>query len=204
MKKEMLHEKSAARHIMDTAIPLFAMRGYAGVSVRELAQAAGVNIALISYYFGGKKELYACILSTQFEVLGSVISEIKQETLLPVEEIYHFVQRVIVIHKRHPYLIRLAMSEIVNPSACYDSIVKKEIEKINYFFRACVQRGIDSGNFKSDIDPAVVAQNLVGMINFYFLTQPLSQELLPGKDKKVDYYIKQSLHHYLQGILSTK
>lgn len=204
MKKEMLHEKSVSHHIMDTAIPLFAMRGYAGVSVRELAQAAGVNNALISYYFGGKKELYAGILSSQFEVMGSAISEIVQETLPPVEAIYRFVQRVNVIHKRHPYLIRLAMSEIINPTDCYESIVKKEIEKINNFFRACIKGGIDNGNFKSDIDPAVVAINLVGMINFYFLAQPLSQELLPGKDKQVEYYIKQSLYNYLQGILSMK
>ncbi len=204
MKKELPDQKSVSHHIMDTAIPLFAMRGYTGVSVRELAQAAGVNNALISYYFGGKKELYASILSIQFEVLGSVMSEMKQETLPPVEEIYRFAQQVSVVHKRYPYLIRLVMGEIINPTNCYDSIVKKEIEKMNGFLRTCIQKGINSGDFKLDIDPAVVAIALIGMINFYFLTLPLSQELLSGKGNEVEYYISQSLNHYLQGILNTK
>lgn len=204
LKKQMLHENSASHHIMDTAIPLFATRGYAGVSVRELAQAAGVNIALISYYFGGKNELYTYILATQFEVLGSIVNEVMQEKLSPAKAINRFVQRTVAVHKKYPYLIRLSMNEIINPTPCYDSIVKTEIEKIHHFFKACLQRGIDCGDFKADIDPAVAAQNLVGMINFHFLTQPLSQEMLPGKDNPVEYYVKQSLHHYLQGILSTK
>lgn len=204
MKKEIFSKNSVPYHIMDTAVVLFAVKGYDGVSVRELTQKAGVNNALVSYYFGGKKELYAYILSTQFEVLTSVVDEIQQEKLPPIEEIHRFAQQVIAVHKKHPYLIRLVMSEIINPTDCYDSIVKKVIEKINYFLRACIQRGIDSRVFHSDIDPAAVAIALVGMINFYFLTWPLSQELLSGKGKEVDYYIDQSLDHYLQGILSRK
>jgi len=201
LRKEILHQKSVSHHIMDTAIPLFATRGYAGVSVRELAKAAGVNNALISYYFGGKKELYASILSTQFAVLGSVVNEMKQEELPPKEKICHFAQQVMTAHKKYPYLIRLVMGEIINPTDCYDSIVKKAIEKINYFLRACIQKGIDTGDFKAEIDPAAVAIALMGIINFYYLTWPLSQELLLGKE--VDYYIEQSLYHYLQGISST-
>ncbi|ATW27666.1 TetR/AcrR family transcriptional regulator [Candidatus Formimonas warabiya] len=204
MTKEILHEKSAAQHIMDTAGPLFAIRGYTGVSVKELAKAAGVNNALISYYFGGKKELYAKILSTQLEVLESVISEIKQGNLSPIKEIHFFAERIIIMHKRYPYLIRLVMSEIINPTDCYESIVKKEIEKMNFFLRTCIQRGIDGGDFKPDIDPAVVAINLVGMIDFYFMAGPLSQELLTRKDNQVEGYIKQSIDNYLQGIMSTK
>jgi len=72
------------------------------------------------------------------------------------------------------------MSEIINPTDCYDSIVRKVIEEINYFFRACIQKGIDTGDFNSEIDPTVVAIALIGIINFYFLTLPLSQELMLG------------------------
>ena len=44
--------------IMREARSLFAERGLEGVSVREIATAAGVNIAMVSYYFGGKEGLY--------------------------------------------------------------------------------------------------------------------------------------------------
>ena len=53
--------------ILAAATPLFARHGLNGVSVREVASAAGVNLSMISYYFGGKEGLYASILKKQFE-----------------------------------------------------------------------------------------------------------------------------------------
>lgn len=44
--------------IVDAALAEFAAKGYAGARVREIAQRAGVNAQLISYYFGGKEGLY--------------------------------------------------------------------------------------------------------------------------------------------------
>ena len=64
-----LPAKSVSDRIIESAIALFAVKGYEGVSVKELTQAAGVNSALISYYFGGKKELYSHVLSTQLAIL---------------------------------------------------------------------------------------------------------------------------------------
>ena len=49
-------------HILKTATKLFAQKGYDGVSVREICKASGVNVALISYYWGGKKELFDSVV----------------------------------------------------------------------------------------------------------------------------------------------
>jgi len=49
-------------HILKAATKLFAQRGYDGVSVREICKASGVNVALISYYWGGKKELFDSVV----------------------------------------------------------------------------------------------------------------------------------------------
>src|SRR5262245_57735090 len=48
--------------LLAAAKKLFAVRGFDGVSVRDVVAAAGVNVSLVSYYFGGKQGLYeACI-----------------------------------------------------------------------------------------------------------------------------------------------
>jgi len=44
--------------LLDAAQALFAERGYDAVATRELAEAAGANLAAITYHFGGKRELY--------------------------------------------------------------------------------------------------------------------------------------------------
>ena len=58
----------ARARLLDAALRLFAVQGFAKTSTREIAQAAGVNIAAISYYFGDKAGLYRAVFT---EPLGS-------------------------------------------------------------------------------------------------------------------------------------
>jgi AcrR family transcriptional regulator len=55
-------EKLARTQILNVATRLFAERGFEGTSTREIAKQAGLNVSLISYYFGGKEGLYKQIL----------------------------------------------------------------------------------------------------------------------------------------------
>lgn len=59
-------EESRAR-ILATAGQLFAERGFNGVSTRELAKQAGVNVSAIAYYFRGKKGLYRAVFNQLIE-----------------------------------------------------------------------------------------------------------------------------------------
>ena len=54
---------SSRERILDSAATLFASRGYDGVSTRELARSARVNLSAIGYHFGGKDKLYREVLT---------------------------------------------------------------------------------------------------------------------------------------------
>ena len=65
MPGERLRDYNRTRQrILDAALAEFADKGYAGARVREIAQRAGVNSQLISYYFGGKEGLYNELMAT--------------------------------------------------------------------------------------------------------------------------------------------
>lgn len=53
--------------ILKSAIKLFAQKGYDAVSIREICKDAGCNICMISYYWGGKQELYNGIIENLLE-----------------------------------------------------------------------------------------------------------------------------------------
>ena len=53
----------ARNRLLDSALALFAEKGFAKTSTREIAQAAQVNIASISYYFGDKAGLYKAVFT---------------------------------------------------------------------------------------------------------------------------------------------
>lgn len=56
--------------LMDAAEKLFARRGFHGTSVRDITSAAGVDLALVNYHFGSKKELLAAVIERRGLVLN--------------------------------------------------------------------------------------------------------------------------------------
>jgi AcrR family transcriptional regulator len=199
----MSSEKGTAEKIMDAAINLFAKKGFAAVSVKELAQTAGVNIALISYYFGGKENLYAMILERQFAISANAIESIKKEKLTPIEKIRRFADLMVELHKDTSYVDKLIYSEIINPTGCFDKIVRKAAAKIHCFLKDCICEAITEGLFRPDLDPDYAASFLCCNIHFYFITQPISMDLLPARDDQAAYYVSQAIETYLKGVLNS-
>ena len=62
--------KSAQERILDAAEQLFARRGFYGVSVRNITQAAGVDVALVNYHFGAKRALFTAVFERRAELLN--------------------------------------------------------------------------------------------------------------------------------------
>jgi AcrR family transcriptional regulator len=62
--------RSAKERMLDAAEQLFARHGFDGVSVRDITKAAGVDVALISYHFGGKRELFTAVFQRRAEILN--------------------------------------------------------------------------------------------------------------------------------------
>lgn len=61
--------RNGKERILDSAEQLFAQRGFYGVSLRDITQAAGVDVALVGYHFGGKRELFTAVFERRAEVL---------------------------------------------------------------------------------------------------------------------------------------
>ncbi|MGO9804194.1 MAG: TetR family transcriptional regulator [Steroidobacteraceae bacterium] len=76
---------SGKERILDAAERLFAQRGFYGVSLRDITQAAGVDVALVSYHFGGKRELFTAVFERRAEVLNrerlELLEAVRQRSL---------------------------------------------------------------------------------------------------------------------------
>ena len=69
--------KTATRSaILDAAKKLFAARGFGAATVRDICTEAGVNIALVSRYFGSKSELYAEVCRSLFDGLAAPLAHL--------------------------------------------------------------------------------------------------------------------------------
>jgi len=77
------HDRTNGKdRILDAAETLFAQRGFHGVSLRDITSAAGVDVALVSYHFGGKRELFTAVFDRRAEVLNRERLELLNEVRL--------------------------------------------------------------------------------------------------------------------------
>lgn len=93
-------------HILDSAELLFAEKGFDGTSVRDIAGHAGVNLAMISYYFGSKEKLLVALIAHRSSYTHGILEELnKDETLSPWDKIERlidlYVDKIVNNYKFH-------------------------------------------------------------------------------------------------------
>lgn len=101
-------EKGAAKQrIFTAAASLFAQKGYAAVSVREIANKAEVNIAMINYYYGGKIGILKAIVNECYEKYYSAIEVMADEGMSPEERVIIAIRNIINFYRdnREPAMV---------------------------------------------------------------------------------------------------
>ncbi len=90
----MAEEKQDAEiKIKEAARRVFLAQGYEGTKMRQIAEAAGVNLAMINYYFRSKEQLFNSIYAETFsQFIGQVVQLINESTPLEVK-IWRIVDR---------------------------------------------------------------------------------------------------------------
>ena len=193
-------ENDCQSALIAVATPLFAAKGFNGVSVRELAAAAGMNISMISYYFGGKEGLYAAVLNEQFATLKRV-SDIKSMETDPLRKFELYVRATVARYRKNPYLLRFYTSELTNPTPCFETIVKPAIKGVVQLLIETFSEGLSHEKFRDGLDPTDTVLALAGMINFYFLLEPATHELVDHSAERDEELIQHIMDIFTRGIL---
>lgn len=108
-------EKMTKREqILEVAEELIAENGFSGTSVRALAAKAGINVAMISYYFGSKEKLFEALVEYRAGFLRGKFQTLNKEVEDPMERINQmidaYVDRIFSHHRFHRILHRQMLS----------------------------------------------------------------------------------------------
>lgn len=80
-----LSDTDVKMRILISAKSLFAKQGFDGTSVRQICEAAGANVALVSYYFGGKEKVFEAIFEHFFPGTPEAFFRYEEELKDPLE-----------------------------------------------------------------------------------------------------------------------
>lgn len=194
-------ENDTADRIIDTAIPLFAKKGFVAVTIREVADAAQINSSAISYYFKGKEGLYQAVLEKTFLPVATLLKTVVTMTdMKSIESLTTYAKNAAIIHRERPFLARFMNSELANPTPCGEAVIRKYISQLYQFLHAALRQGVDAGEIVPELNLGHAAISLAGIMNFYFIVTPLIKKFTVVSESSDEEYIMQALRIYLNGI----
>ena len=165
--------------ILQAALAEFAQEGLAGARVDAIAEAAGVNKALLYYYFGDKETLYGAILDGFFQQLRDRIMAVCDQPGSAGRRFLGYARVHFDAIAESPYYAHIFMGEMMSASRSgsphLERLFPKYLLPIGNRVLGLVQEGIDSGEFR-DVDPAQFVPTAIGSIVHYFLTAPLRRK----------------------------
>lgn len=107
--------ESSRERILESAKKLFAIHGFEGTTTREIANMAGVNVSLISYYFGGKENLLFAFFDHFMDTVYQENLPVSDGTL--VEEFFSILKHIINLRFDDPELVSILHHEMILSSA---------------------------------------------------------------------------------------
>jgi len=135
-KGDVEEKRDAKQRIYEAATQLFARKGYAAVSVREIAKKAKINISMLNYYYGGKIGILREVLSRFYENYFDAILNVDIKHLSREKLILKVIQNLIRFYRENTMLAVAAhntfavdMPEIVDLEMEYVTSRRKQVNE---------------------------------------------------------------------------
>jgi AcrR family transcriptional regulator len=182
---------STEEKIMQAAKKLFTQKGFAATRTRDIAEEAGINLALLNYYFRSKEKLFDIVMLDNFrQFIKGISVNLLDETATFDEKITGIVTAYIDFLTRHPDLPLFILNEIKgNPSALLQQLSAEITPLRSHMFRQLQDAG-RQGKI-NPIDPFHFIANLIGLTVFPFVARPLLQRVTGVSDQQFQDFIQE-------------
>src|ERR1700760_1807524 len=171
--------------ILKSALEEFAHEGVTGARTDEIARRAGVNKALLYYYFKDKEGLYAAALEEVFSGLHDrVTAVLDNASLRPREKLLKYVEAHFDYIASAPVYPRLVQREFMRTvgrtlSPVASRVLERYAKPIYTKIQLLLEHGIETGDFRP-VDPTQTMTSILGTIVFYFISLPAQHAMRPG------------------------
>jgi len=205
MDKDKIDKKD---HILDVAERVFSELGFDGASTRTISGEAGVNMAMLNYYFGSKEGLFLAVFNRKIvsfqNILQNIGSDANMSSWNKIEKyIELYTQRVVTNNCFQKLLYQeIARQRKGELSDQITDILMKNVAEVHKI----LQDGIAKGEFRKDIDMEMVTATIYGTKNFIVNSPALTSKLLGydiQSDKLLEERLKPRIEVYLKTLLKS-
>jgi AcrR family transcriptional regulator len=195
--------------IIEVAERLFAQKGFAGTSIRDIAHEADINISMISYYFGSKEKLIEALFTLRTNESRSRIENIVGNDELSAFQkmnilIDSVVEKLLGNQCFHNIVMREQLSAERTPVVS-DHIMNLKLRN-SELMQQLIRGGQETGEFRKNIDMSLMTTTLYGTVNQALATQEFYKranglEAMPEEEFQI--YLKQKLSLHLKNLFKS-
>ena len=168
-------ENSAEEKILAAAKKVFTTKGMAGARMQDIADEAGINKALLHYYFRSKEKLFEVIFFEAAQKLFPRINLIFESDMPLFEKIENFTDQYITMMSENPYLPLFVLNEVSKePEIFIKKIWGKQNVPHPQKFLTQIEKEVKNGTIKK-ISPLHLLINLISLSIFPFVAKPMIQ-----------------------------
>jgi TetR/AcrR family transcriptional regulator, regulator of cefoperazone and chloramphenicol sensitivity len=191
------------QRLLDAAGEVFAEKGFANATVREICQRAKANIAAVNYHFGDKEKLYAAVFADSHPKSGDLFDPAEMAALPPEERLRVFIRNFMkhLLDPGRPSCHgRLMAREMNEPTGIFDAFVENEVRPKLVMLQEIIR------DLAGGLPPRVIAKcsmSVVGQMLHYHHARPVIKRISPiyaDLDQHVEELVDQITRFSLGGI----
>jgi len=172
------YNKDTEKTIREAARKVFIQKGLAGARMQDIANLAGVNKALLHYYFTSKNKLFDIVFEQEFGNFLSSLAQVVISDLPLFEKIEKVVALDIERLSQFPGLPMFVLNEVSrNPDVILERLKNIPIELVLGALQNQIDAEVKKGNIKK-IDAGQLLVNIQSLCVFPFLARPMVQGLM--------------------------
>jgi TetR/AcrR family transcriptional regulator len=183
-------DNTTEEKIYAAARQIFILKGMEGARMQEIADAAGMNKALLHYYFRNKENLFKAVFKDIFTKFFSKVKDTLFSDISARDKLIVFIDNYIDMIAANPYIPQFIINEINRDPRMLKSLMFEsgiEPQKILEMFL----HEVESNKFQNS-DPRHIVISLLGMLILPFAARPLLQVVYFNDDPEAyDQFLKE-------------
>lgn len=194
---------STEEKIKDAATRVFITKGFNGCTSREIAKEAGMNVALVNYYFKSKGHLFDIVISSVIKDFTLSIIDVFKSDLSLVNKTRILIEKEYDFLSKHPEIPNFIINELGKKDKSFFDCLDFADEFINANIPQQVMEAQEKGEMKK-IDLVSIMLLVMSNCHFPFMAKPMVQTIHSLEDSKYKEHLmlhKQYVTEMLIGYL---
>jgi TetR/AcrR family transcriptional regulator, cholesterol catabolism regulator len=172
--------------IVVAAAQIFRDKGFSGTSLADVAEALNTDRASLYYYVGSKEELFHEIVREAAEANAAQAEAIRDSASPASDKIAALITALMASYANHPYLfvyIQEDLSKVADGRSSWARQMRAINKRYDDAVQTIVQSGMDDGSIRAVTSARVVANGIIGMMNWTHRWYRASDSSLPSPDE---------------------